>query len=88
MNSAFSIGIAISIASAFGVTTKSTGSIDIMRRPSICSVVTIDGDLGGHRRARAARDEQRREHRPELAHQREAHHRAERALAPKRESVV
>jgi hypothetical protein len=42
MNSALSIGIAISIASAFGFTTKSTGSTDIMRRPSSCSVVTIE----------------------------------------------
>jgi hypothetical protein len=42
MKSAFSIGIEISIASAFGFTTKSTGSIDIMRRPSSCSVVSID----------------------------------------------
>jgi hypothetical protein len=41
MKSAFSIGIATSIARALGCTTKSTGSTDIIRRPSSCSVVTM-----------------------------------------------
>jgi hypothetical protein len=80
MNSALSIGIAISIASAFGFTTKSIGSTDIMRRPSSCSLVTIDAISAAIADPARPGDEQRREHRPELAHERETHHRAERAL--------
>jgi hypothetical protein len=42
MNSALSSGMTKTIASAFGLTTKSMGSTDIMRSPSSCSVVTIE----------------------------------------------
>ena len=42
MKSAESRGMASSMAPAFGEATKSTGSTDIMRSPSSCSVATIE----------------------------------------------
>ncbi len=41
MKSADSSGMTTVIAIAFGDTTRSMGSIDIMRRPSSCSVATM-----------------------------------------------
>ena len=80
MNRADSSGITTTIAMARGVTTKCTGSIDIMR-----SAVELLGgdhraDLGRGRRAGAAGGEQRRQHRPELADEAQADDRAERLL--------
>ena len=72
MNSADSSGMTTIIAEAFGVTTRWTGLIDIMRSPSSCSVATMRTDLGGRRGSGPPGGEQRRQHGAELADEAEA----------------
>ena len=77
-NSAASSGIEITPPQKRGATTRAIGSTAIISIADELLGGLHQADLGGDRRAGAAREQQTRDHRAELAHQRQRHQHAER----------